>query len=88
MRMGSDDHVTPPALPLTTKTRLPKLVLHGNVTNWPLFWDAFKTAVHENDEISKIDKFNYLNSLLEEAATMIIQGLSLTEANYSSCDYV
>ena len=87
VRMGSDDHVTPPALPLTTKTRLPKLVLpkfHGDVTNWPPFWDVFKTAVHENNEISKIDKFNYLNSLLEGAVAMTIQGLSLTEANYSS----
>ena len=51
--MGSDDHMTPPALPLTTKIQLPKLVLRRNVTNWPSFWDAFKTAVHENDEISK-----------------------------------
>ena len=74
--MGSDDHVTPPVLPLTTKTRLPKLVLptfRGDVTNWPPFCDVFKTAMHENDKMSKIDKFNYLNLLLEGAAAMTIQ---------------
>ena len=69
------------------QTRLPKLVLpkfRGNVTAWISFWDPFKAAVHENDSIAKIDKFNYLNSLLEGAAAMTIQGLSLTEANYDS----
>ena len=40
--------------------------------------------MHENNEISKIDKFNYLNSLLEGPASHTIQGLSLTEANYDS----
>ena len=36
------------------KTRLPKLVLpkfRGNVTDWTSFWDAFKAAIHENNEI-------------------------------------
>ena len=37
-----------------------------------------------NNEISKIDKFNYLHSLLEGAAALTIQGLSLTEAHYES----
>ena len=69
------------------KTRLPKLSLakfKGDVTAWVSFWDSFKSAVHENSEISKIDKFNYLHSLLECAAALTIQGLSLTEANYDS----
>ena len=54
------------------------------MTEWIPFWDAFKSAVHENVSISKIDKFNYLNSLLEGVAAMTIQGLSLTEDNYDS----
>ena len=37
--------------------------------------------MHENNEISKIDKFNYLNSLLEGPAALTIQGLTL---NYDS----
>ena len=70
-----------------TKTRLPKLSLakfKGDVIGWVSFWDSYKSAVHENSKISKIDKFNYLHSLLEGAAALTIQGLSLTEANYDS----
>ena len=76
------------ASPGAAKTRLPKLSLtkfKGDVTGWVSFWDSFKSAVHENNEISKIDKFNYLNSsLLEGNAALTIQGLALTDANYDS----
>ena len=40
--------------------------------------------MHENNDISKIDKFNYLNSLLEGTAALTIQGLTLTADNYDS----
>ena len=40
--------------------------------------------MHENTSISTIDKFNYLNSLLEGAAARTIQGLTLNEVNYDS----
>ena len=48
------------------------------------FWDSFKCAVHKNGEVSKIDKFNYLHSLLEGAAILSIQGIRLTADNYDS----
>ena len=69
------------------KAKLPKLTLpkfKGDVTNWITFWDSFKSAVHDNAQISSIDKFNYLNSLLEGAAARTIQGLTLSEDNYAS----
>ena len=72
-----------PQMPLIeAKAKLPKLT--GDVTKWISFWDSFKSAVHENGSLSAIDKFNYLNSLLEGHASRAIQGLSLTEANYES----
>ena len=40
--------------------------------------------MHERTEISKVDKFNYLTSLLEGSAANAIQGLTLSEANYDS----
>ena len=46
--------------------------------------DSFNSAVHKNNNISKIHKFNYLNSLLEGTAALTIQGLTLTAANYDS----
>jgi len=69
------------------KARLPKITLpkfRGNVTNWTSFWESFKLAMHKNTDILKIDKFNYLNSLLEGLASCTVQGLNLTEPNYDS----
>ena len=71
----------------SAKARLPKLMLpkfRGDVTAWTTFWDSFKAAVHDNTELTKIDKFNYLTSLLEGAAAHSIQGLTLSGANYDN----
>ena len=45
--------------------------------NWQSFWDSFKSAIHKNSDISTIDKFNYLNSLLRGNAARTVQGLTL-----------
>ena len=70
---------------IMNRPRLPKLTLakfRGDVTAWSSFWDSYKSAVHENPDISVIDKFN--NSLLEGPASRTIQGLKLSESNYNS----
>ena len=59
---GPPDHST------VNRPRLPKLTLanfRGDVTTLSSFWDSYKVAVHENADIMIVDKFNYLNSLLE-----------------------
>ena len=66
------------------RVKLPKLSLkkfNGDLTKWTTFWDTFESAVHGNP-LTNIDKFNYLNSLLESAASDAISGLTLTSANY------
>lgn len=71
----------------TVKPKLPKLTLpkfKGDVTKWNTFWDSYESAIHNNDNITKVDKFNYLNSLLEGTALRAIQGLTLTNANYDA----
>ena len=71
----------------SSKPKLPKLTLpkfKGQVMKWGSFWDSYSSAIHDNKEISNIDTFNYLNSLLEGAALRAIQGLALTGANYDS----
>ena len=68
------------------RVKLPKLSLrkfNGDLTSWTPFWESFKSSIHENDEITLIDKFNYLNSLLEGSAAAAIAGLTLSEANYN-----
>ena len=66
---------------------LPKLTLPkfcGDVTLWTSFWDSFKAAIHDNPDLNKIDKFNYLTSVLEGAAAHSIQGLTLSGVNYDN----
>ena len=85
--VGSSQTTTQPVNQNATCTRLPKLYVptfKGDVTKWNTFWDSFQSAVHCNKRISNIDKFNYLNSVLEGAAARAIQGLTLTEANYKA----
>ena len=54
---------TPPgpvaASPMTAK--LPKLTLkcyNGSLMGWSAFWDAYKTAVHDNPSLGNVDKFD------------------------------
>ena len=69
----------------SNRVKLPQLTLHpfnGDKTTWSKFWDLYESAVHNNDELSDLDKFNYLRSLLEKSAYDSNAGLPLTAANY------
>ena len=69
------------------QSKLPKFVLpkfKGDITQWRTFWDSFNSAVHTNQFLTNIDKFNHLNSLLEGQAKRSIQGLALSEQNYQA----
>ena len=77
----SQDHVSK----VHTHAKLPKLELkkfHGNPIHWYPFWESFDSAVHKNPNLSSVDKFNYLQSLLTGTARSAIAGLALTSANY------
>ena len=46
---------------------LPKLHIQpfdGNSLEWLTFWDSFSNAVHDNENISNIDKMNYLKGMI------------------------
>ena len=67
------------------RVKLPKLVLKrfaGDPTEWTTFWDSFESAVHTNPDLTGMDKFNYLHSLLDKSAAEAVSGLKLTAANY------
>ena len=79
-------NVVPPSSS-TTRPRLPKLTLpkfRGEITKFHGFWESFQIAVHNNPDLTKIDKFNYLYSLLESRGVRAIQGLTITPENYKS----
>ena len=68
-----------------THAKLPKLELkkfHGNPIEWYPFWESFESAVHKNSNLSGVDKFNFLKSLLTGIAQSVVTGLALTSANY------
>lgn len=69
----------------TGKCKLPQLELlkfDGNRRSWQRFWTQFSAAVHNNDELSTADKFNYLSSLVTGAAASAIAGLQATDGCY------
>lgn len=71
--------------PTSTTAKLPRLKLKafaGDLTQWTLFWQSFEAAVHSNTSLTPVEKFNYLNSVVEGTAQEAIAGLSLTAANY------
>ena len=65
--------------------RLPKLVIKKfgiEACNRIEFWDTFVSAVHNNEDLSDIERFSYLRTLLEGPAYSMVAGLALTSANY------
>ena len=82
---------TPP--PPTTLTAAPPRVLPDcgaevklpkiNLMKCTTFWESYASAVHNNRDLSAVDKLNYLKSLLERSAYDAIAGLTLSAANYS-----
>ncbi|GFQ81743.1 integrase catalytic domain-containing protein [Trichonephila clavata] len=67
------------------RIKLPKLTIpkfYGEISEWLNFWNAFKSAIHENENVCKIDKFNYLRSFLGGSAFSLIDGLELTAEHY------
>jgi hypothetical protein len=68
------------------RVKLPKLTIKkfdGDLTKWVSFWDAFESSIHNNSDLTDIDKFNYLQSFLESTAYEVVSGLTLTSSNYS-----
>ena len=65
--------------------KLPELKLKsfgGNPLEFRGFWDHFKAAIHNDETLEKITKFNYLRNNLNGTAYSAIAGLSLTSQNY------
>ncbi|KAL3099832.1 hypothetical protein niasHT_028610 [Heterodera trifolii] len=67
------------------RKNLPKTELKrfdGSPSQWIPFWDYFRTIIHEDSQVPKIDKFSYLDSCIEGKASAIIQGIPISESGY------
>ena len=68
------------------RINLPKLqlpVFDGNIQQWQEFWDSFNSAIHEQQTLPAVSKFNYLKSVLKGSASSVIAGIPLTSENYT-----
>jgi hypothetical protein len=66
--------------------KLPKLQIHrydGEVLDWTRFWSQFSSSVGSQANLSTVDKFNYLRSLLGPGPARVIEGLPLSSSNYN-----
>ena len=55
----------------------------GNILEWNTFHDAFCAAVHSDDNLYEIQKFQYLRANLKGEAARTVDGLPLTNTNYN-----
>ena len=64
---------------------LPKMELkefNGDLTNWGKFIECFEATIDKNNQISNIEKMNYLTTRLEDEAEAALKGLKLCNDNY------
>lgn len=47
------------------------------------FCESFEAAVQNNTDLSPVEKFNYLMSILDDSAQDAISGISLAAMNYN-----
>jgi hypothetical protein len=65
--------------------RLKKLDLQsfdGNFKNWTTFIELFNILVNNNDELTNVEKFQYLISSLVGEPLQLVKSLSISDANY------
>ena len=69
-----------------SRVKLPRLTIppfSGDLLKWQTFIDGFEAAVNNDDTLDDVQKFQYLQSNLRGEAAKTIEGLSLTNENYS-----
>ena len=50
--------------------------------NWQTFYDNFECAIHNNADLSDVQKWTYLQNLVDWKASDIIYGIKLSNENY------
>jgi hypothetical protein len=61
---------------------LPKF--NGHYTEWTAFYDSFKSIIHENRNITAIEKFHYLRGCLLDDARRTIDALPIAARSYET----
>ncbi|KAI5735347.1 hypothetical protein M8J77_017205 [Diaphorina citri] len=67
--------------------KLPPLELpsfNGNITDWPTFFETFKSLIHNNKTLSDDQKVQYLVSKLKDQALAVCAGIPPVGSNYEA----
>uniref|UniRef100_A0A6M2DPC6 Putative bel12 ag transposon polyprotein n=1 Tax=Xenopsylla cheopis TaxID=163159 RepID=A0A6M2DPC6_XENCH len=67
------------------KSHLPAIAIpkfSGDIQKWPLFYETFKTLIHENPEIDQTSKYHYLVGALDGPVLNIFNTILPTTQNY------
>ncbi|KAF9423426.1 hypothetical protein HW555_001235 [Spodoptera exigua] len=67
----------------TPKIQIPDF--HGNYNLWLTFRDLYIESVHNNPTLSKAQKMQHLKTKLKGEAEKLVQHLSISAENYTSC---
>nr|XP_012554848.2 uncharacterized protein LOC105843698 [Hydra vulgaris] len=74
LKSFSNNNIKLPPLKLST--------FSGKPEEWQTFYENFECAIHNNNDLSPIQKLNYLRNLLDGKALKTISGLALSNDNY------
>ncbi|KAJ8979854.1 hypothetical protein NQ317_006319, partial [Molorchus minor] len=55
----------------------------GKIKEWPAFIDLYNVLVHNNNELSDVEKYQYLLTSLKDDPLGIVKGIPLLGPNYS-----
>jgi hypothetical protein len=70
-----------------SQVKLPNIQLpsfSGSFTEWITFRDTFLSLIHNNNSLTKIEKFHYLKSSVKSTASQTIEHLTPSDSNYES----
>lgn len=76
-----------PAVIIQPKIHLPPLdlkVFSGDTTQWPLWYESYKSLIHNNAELTNHQKVQYLVSKLSHSALNVCTGILPTADNYDT----
>lgn len=72
-------------IPQKNIPRLPQIELpsfSGKIKDWPIFYECFKSLIHDNRSLNNVDKIHYLIGKLSDRALSVCAGIPPIGENY------
>ncbi|XP_072394175.1 uncharacterized protein [Diabrotica undecimpunctata] len=82
---GTQNVSADPQIKSKRNVNLPKLnlsIFAGEITDFPTFIDLYNALVHNNSDLSNIEKFSYLLQSLKGVPYNLIKSIKLQDSNY------